>query len=248
MSIPHKIHYCWFGGRPLPGSAERCMASWEKFFPGYEIVRWDESNFDVSMIPYCAEAYEAKKYAFVSDFARFWILYNYGGVYFDTDVEVIRPMHDIIEAGAFMGCEHDYDPDAPVVDIGVAPGLGIAAEKDNPLFKEIIDYYSGLHFKLPDGSLNTTTIVVHVSEILSKYGLCNSPHIQDVAGFKIYPVEYFCPKSTKDGKLRITNNTRSIHHYDQSWQSPWRKFGRKFVLRIGGHKLKDRVKAVLLKK
>ena len=94
--IPKVIHYCWFGGKPLPASAQKCIDSWKKFLPGYEIVRWDESNFDVRAIPYISEAYDAGKYAFVSDYARFWVLYNFGGLYFDTDVEVIRPMDDII--------------------------------------------------------------------------------------------------------------------------------------------------------
>lgn len=106
--IPKVIHYCWFGGNPLPSLAEKCIASWRKYLPDYEIKRWDESNFDVNIIPYTKQAYEAKKYAFVSDYARFWILYNYGGLYFDTDVEVIRSMDDIIAAGPFMGCENSY--------------------------------------------------------------------------------------------------------------------------------------------
>ena len=104
--IPKTIHYCWFGGNPLPEMAIKCIESWKKFLPDYEIKQWDESNFDVNMIPYAAEAYKAKKYAFVSDFARFWILYNYGGLYFDTDVEVIKPMDNIIAKGPFMVCEN----------------------------------------------------------------------------------------------------------------------------------------------
>ena len=101
--IPKIIHYCWFGRNPLPDSAKKCIESWRKFFPEYEIKEWNEDNFDVHLIPYVEEAYNAKKYAFVSDYARFWILYFYGGVYFDTDVEVIRPMDDILAKGGFMG-------------------------------------------------------------------------------------------------------------------------------------------------
>ena len=103
--IPKIIHYCWFGGKPLPKSAIKCIKSWRKFFPDYEIKEWNESNFDVNMMTYTREAYAAQKYAFVSDVARFWILYREGGVYFDTDVEVIAPMNDIIESGPFMGVE-----------------------------------------------------------------------------------------------------------------------------------------------
>lgn len=105
--IPKIIHYCWFGRGPLPELAQKCIASWKKYLPDYEIKEWNEDNFDVNIIPYTAEAYAEKKYAFVSDYARFWVLYKYGGIYFDTDVEVIRPLDDIIAKGNFMGCETD---------------------------------------------------------------------------------------------------------------------------------------------
>ena len=120
--IPKVIHYCWFGGNPLPESAKKCIDSWKKYCPDYEIVEWNENNFDISKNQYCREAYEAGKWAFVSDFARFDIIYKYGGVYFDTDVEVIKPIDSLIEQGAFMGVERNKP-------INVAPGLGIAASK-----------------------------------------------------------------------------------------------------------------------
>ena len=129
--IPKIIHYCWFGRNPLPESAQKCIASWRKFFPDYEIVEWNEDNFDVRSIPYTAQAYDAKKYAFVSDYARFKILYEHGGIYFDTDVEVIRPFDDILARGAFMGYEIDPKEGditgyvAPGLGLGVNPGLGL---------------------------------------------------------------------------------------------------------------------------
>ena len=107
--IPKVIHYCWFGRNSLPPLAVKCLESWKRFFPDYEIKEWNEDNFDVNIISYTAEAYRVKKYAFVSDYARFWILYHYGGLYFDTDVEVIKSMDDIIAKGSFMGCEKDAD-------------------------------------------------------------------------------------------------------------------------------------------
>ena len=113
--IPKVIHYCWFGRNPLPPFAVKCIESWKKFLPGYEIKEWNEDNFDVNIIPYTQEAYEARKYAFVSDYARFYILYHHGGIYFDTDVEVIKSIDDIIERGAFMGCENEAKPGAPAV-------------------------------------------------------------------------------------------------------------------------------------
>ena len=122
--IPKVIHYCWFGRNPLPKSALKCIDSWRKFFPDYEIKEWNEDNFDVNIIKYTQDAYNAKKYAFVSDYARIWILYNYGGVYFDTDVEVISPMTDIIEKGPFMGFEINNSTENK---IAVNPGLGIGS-------------------------------------------------------------------------------------------------------------------------
>ena len=133
-SIPKVIHYCWFGGKPLPRSAEKCIASWKKFLPEFEIVRWDESNFDVNAIPYTREAYAVGKYAFVSDYARFWILYHTGGVYFDTDVEVIKNIDDVLSKGNFLGVEQQNDE-----IITVAPGLGIGVCRENALFGKMIE-------------------------------------------------------------------------------------------------------------
>ncbi|WP_394811651.1 glycosyltransferase family 32 protein [Phocaeicola vulgatus] len=125
--IPKVIHYCWFGRNSLPPLAVKCLESWKRFFPDYEIKEWNEDNFDVNIISYTAEAYRVKKYAFVSDYARFWILYHYGGLYFDTDVEVIKSMDDIIAKGSFMGCEKDADKEGATA-LAVAPGLGLYGE------------------------------------------------------------------------------------------------------------------------
>lgn len=215
--IPKIIHYCWFGGNPLPLLAEKCIASWRKFLPDYEIKRWDESNFDVDIIHYTSQAYEAKKYAFVSDYARFWILYKYGGLYFDTDVEVIRQMDDIIAAGPFMGCENPCRAGATPNELGVAPGLGLGVNPGLGLYKEILDLYDNLQFSGADGKLNLKTVVEYVTEFLCSYGLKNTPKIQEVAGLKIYPVDYFCPMDYETGKITITDNTVSIHRYAKSW-------------------------------
>lgn len=234
--IPKVIHYCWFGGNPLPPLAVKCINSWKKYLPDYEIKEWNESNFDVNVIPYTQEAYEAKKYAFVSDYARFWILYRYGGLYFDTDVEIIKPMYDIVARGPFMGCEKEAS-DTSVAS--VAPGLGLGVNPGLGLYKEILDLYSTLHFRREDGSFNLKTVVQYTTGLLCKHGLKNMNNIQICADVWVYPVDFFCPISVKDGKLRVTENTRSIHHYSQSWQSPVRKYGRKLLLLIGGSCLKD---------
>ena len=154
--IPKIIHYCWFGRNPLPESAVKCIDSWKKFFPDYEIKEWNEDNFDVNIIPYTKEAYEAKKYAFVSDYARMWILYHHGGLYFDTDVEVIKSMDDIVARGPFMGIEVEATSGtAPLV----APGLGLGVAPSLGLYKDFLDYYAPLHFLFEDGCLNQVPVV-----------------------------------------------------------------------------------------
>lgn len=220
--IPKVIHYCWFGRNPLPTDAKKCIESWRKHMPDYEIKEWNEDNFDVNIIPYTKEAYEAKKYAFVSDYARFWILYNYGGLYFDTDVEVIKPMDDIVAKGPFMGCEKEVDKSAKnknAKDIGVAPGLGLGVTPGLGLYKEILDAYADFHFLNEDGTLNTKTVVDYTTEILDRHGLLYTNQIQECAGVWIYPSEYFCPLNYYTGKLTLTENSYSIHHYKASWHS-----------------------------
>lgn len=210
--IPRIIHYCWFGGKPLPKIAEKCIASWKKYLPEYEIRRWDESNFDVNMIPYTKEAYAAGKYAFVSDYARFWILYHYGGVYFDTDVEVIRPIDDIINRGGFLGVESNRNG-----IYTVNPGLGFAATQGTAVIGEMMNLYSTFHFINTDGALDLKNIVEITTEYLSARGLRNTDEIQQCCGFTIYPKDYFCPIDYDTRELKITENTRTIHHYAESW-------------------------------
>ena len=204
------IHYCWFGGNPLPQSAIRCIDSWKKNCPDYEIKEWNERNFDVNSCSYSQEAYGAKKWAFVSDYARFKILYEEGGIYFDTDVELIRPIDDIVELGAFMGNE-------TTGRINVAPGLGIGAERHMWFLNDIIKEYEKKHFVLNDGMLDQTTVVELTTKMLEKHGLRVTETVQCIAGFNIYPSEYFCPFNFQTKELQITSNTRSIHHYDSSW-------------------------------
>ena len=216
--IPKIIHYCWFGGNPLPESAKKCIASWHKFFPDYEIKEWNEDNFDVNIIPYTKEAYEAKKYAFVSDYARFWILYHHGGLYFDTDVEVIKPMEHIVNDGAFMGIEK-LNPSINNVDTEsmVNPGLGLGAQAHHPLFKEVLDYYNELHWCDENGNQLPGTVVHHTTKILLKHGFVQSNKKQSFDGVTIYPSDVFCPMDSTTGITKITPNSVSIHHYTCSW-------------------------------
>lgn len=210
--IPKIIHYCWFGGNPLPASAKAYIESWRRYLPDYEIREWNESNFDINAIPYTSEAYKAKKYAFVSDYARFWILYKYGGLYFDTDVEIIKSMDDIISHGQFLGIESDAGN-----RVTVAPGLGIGAMPGTILFKELIELYHGLNFVDNSGNLILKNIVEITTEYLRQNGLQDKNEIQDCCGFTIYPKDYFCPIDYETRELKITDNTRTIHHYAESW-------------------------------
>lgn len=215
--IPKIIHYCWFGRSPLPPLAEKCINSWKKYLPDYTIKEWNEDNFNVNIIPYTADAYKAKKFAFVSDYARFWILYHEGGIYFDIDVEVIKKIDDIVEKGPFMGCERFADKkyNDNVSAISVAPGLGIAALPHLPLFKQFIDLYKELDYAKERSE--GRTIVHYTSQLLAKEGLKNTNEIQHVAGIYIYPKDYFCPINQTTNRIHITSNTRSIHHYAATW-------------------------------
>lgn len=218
--IPKIIHYCWFGRGPLPELAQKCIASWKKYLPNYEIKEWNEDNFDVNIIPYTAEAYKAKKYAFVSDYARFWILYRYGGIYFDTDVEVIRPIDDIIEKGNFMGFETDPKPrlKADASEASVNPGLGMGVAPGLGIIKKMLDFYEGRHFEFVPGGIGQLTIVHIATEVLRKAGLKQQQGIQQVDNIWIYPAEYFCPINLKTDRIHVKPNTRTIHHYAGTWQ------------------------------
>lgn len=215
--IPKVIHYCWFGGNPLPELAQKCISSWKKYCPDYEIIEWNESNFDISCCDYVREAAKAKKWAFVSDYARFKILYENGGLYFDTDVEVLKPLYDIVKRGGFMGIEGCPTEADPGRSFGVAPGLGLAAAPGNGVFRDLMEEYHSRHFLNPDGSYNLTTIVVYTTDYLKSHGLEEKNCIQCVRGIYIYPKEYFCPMDNISGEVEITENSYSIHHYDASW-------------------------------
>lgn len=211
--IPKVIHYCWFGHNPLPKSAHDCIKSWKKFLPDYEIKEWNEDNFNVNIVPYTKAAYEAKKYAFVSDYARFWILFHYGGLYFDTDVEVIKPIDDITQRGPFMGCEMDLTPKMKY--IGVNPGLGLGVNPNHDFYRAILEKYNYEEF-IWNGE-NTKTVVTITTELLREMGLSDKSGIQNVCGIYIYPSEYFNPYNIITSHIHITENTRTIHKNAASW-------------------------------
>ncbi len=217
--IPKTIHYCWFGGKPKPKSVQRCIASWRKYCPDYEIKEWNEQNFDVNMMSYTHDAYQEGKYAFVSDVARFKVLYEEGGVYFDTDVEVIRPIDELVERGAFMGWEKAG------TKLTVNPGLGLAAPKGFPLFKEVLDGFAKLSYYQADGQWNPYTMIPLVTDLLKEKGIRIDGTLQTIEGLTVFPAEFLCPMDSLTGEIRLTENTYAIHHYSMSWlpkSTQWR--------------------------
>ena len=243
--IPKTIHYCWFGRGELTPLAKKCIASWRQFFPGYEIKEWNEDNFDVNIIPYTADAYKAGKYAFVSDYARFWVLYHFGGVYFDTDVEVIRPMQDVLEKGPFMGFEKLG------VRPAVNPGLGLAAEPEMALYNAILNRFKHLSFHLENGSLNPYTMIPMVTDLLKERGLVCNDTIEQVAGVNIYPPDWFNPFDDATGRLHKTENTRTIHWFAKSWlpaEPVWRTTTKRLLRRILGAEQLSRLGQFLKKR
>lgn len=229
--IPKTIHYCWFGRGELTPLAKKCIASWRQFFPGYEIKEWNEDNFDVNIILYTADAYKAGKYAFVSDYARFWVLYHFGGVYFDTDVEVIRPMDDVLEKGAFMGFELLGAKPA------IAPGLGLAAEPGMNIYSSILNRYEQMSFFSANGDINSYTMIPMVTDLLREMGLAGNGTIERIAGVDIYPPDWFNPFDDATGRLRKTENTRTIHWFAKSWlpaEAAWKTWTKRLLRRLFG--------------
>lgn len=211
------IHYCWFGGNPLPELAQKCIASWKKYCPDYEIREWNETNFDLECCRYVREAVQYQKWAFASDYARFKILHQHGGLYFDTDVELVAPIDDIVAAGPFMGFEKHTK------EAMVNPGLVMGAEPEMPFYKAVLEDYEKSSF-LENGEIRYYSVVERVTALLKRQGLRCDDQLQTVAGITVYPSEYFCPLSFDNAVMEQTEQTRSIHWYDASWlDAPMKK-------------------------
>lgn len=207
--IPKKINYCWFGGGPLSDMAKKCIASWEKYCPDYEIIRWDESNYNINKCSYMRQAYEEKKWGFVPDYARIDIVNQYGGIYMDTDVELVKPLDDILECSMYCGFENDTK---------VNFGLGFGAEPGHPLLCLILEYYKTLSFYEKDGTLNLTPSPVYQTRSLLEWGLVPDNTYQKLNdGVIVFPREYLCPRELDSEQIKITDKTISIHHFEGSW-------------------------------
>ena len=206
--IPKIIHYCWFGLGEKPELAKKCIASWRKFCPDFEIREWNEENCNYLAMPFMAEAYAAKKYAFVSDVMRLIVLEQYGGVYFDTDVEVVRDISPLLDDEGFIGFENDKF---------VNSGQVMTAVPHQPVVQTMIEEYNKLHFTNADGTMNAVGCPHLNSDVMERFGLVRNGQEQVVDGIHVYPADYFNPLDSATGKLNKTENTYSIHWYSMSW-------------------------------
>lgn len=204
--IPKKIHYCWFGRGKKPKLAEKCIASWRKYCPDYQIIEWNEDNFDVYRNGYTTMCIEQRKYAFLSDYARLVIIEREGGIYFDTDVELVRSPDFLLRDGAFFGFENDSN---------IASGLGFGAEAGSEVIRAMLAEYE----PLLDGQHDTIGCPVLNTQALEKEGLVKNGRYQLLGHTAIYPAEYFNPYDSVTGRLRKTRYTVSIHWYSASWLS-----------------------------
>lgn len=226
--IPKIIHYCWFGGNPLPPLAVKCIASWQKYLSEYEVIEWNENNFPIEEFPFAQQALENRKFAFISDVCRLYALQKMGGVYMDTDVEVLKPLDDFLHLPAFSGFEND-----DFVPTGI-----MASEKQGAWVSELLAYYDNRPFVNADGSLETTSNTVIITEMMKPKGFVMNNKFQEIPGYvTFYPNDYFCPKSYVTGNIELTKNSYCIHHFAKSWvpmKDKWRNIAKLKAMRIFG--------------
>ena len=237
--IPKIIHYCWFGGKPMPELAQKCIESWKKYLPDYELRLWNEETFDVNTAPYVKEAYEARKFAFVTDYVRLWALEREGGIYMDTDVEILRPLDDLLHLPAFTGYEASM-ANAPVT------GLMASAPHGVWVTEQLAYYDENRHFRLEDGSLDMTPNTVTIARIMQESGfVIDGKYGVYKNNMHVFPVDYFCPL-TSTRVLKLTKNTYCIHHFAGSWveRTLWQKIKQFIAQKILGAKLTDKLVGV----
>lgn len=240
--IPKIIHYCWFGGNPLPVSIKRYIETWKKYCPDFEIKEWNENNFDVTQNEYCKEAFENGKWAFVSDYVRLSVLYRYGGIYLDTDVEILKNLESLLENKFFMGMESEHNISTAV----------IGAEKRCYLIKSLLSIYDNIHFIDKRKNIDYTTNVDRISRFMEKEYKIKLKNNFFVFENKciIYPVDYFCAKNIFSNKIFITKNTYAIHHFSGSWLNCRGKIKngiRIFLGRTLGEEFVKKIKSILNK-
>ena len=203
--IPKVIHYCWFGRGKLPETAVKCIESWRKYCPDYEIKEWNEDNFSISDHEYAKRAYEEKKYAFVSDYARYYILEENGGIYMDVDVELVKGLDQFMQYELFFGRQDDGN---------INPGLIMGGEAHNWFLKKALDFYNNIDFDINNLNYN---IVKITTDILCEIGFGLTDQTEEFKNIKVFSSKYFCPISYLTGELIMSDETVSIHHFDGSW-------------------------------
>ena len=209
--IPKIIHYCWFGKKEIPEEYKQYIETWKKYCPDYQIKEWNEENFDLSSSDYAKEAYEQKKWAFVSDYARLKVIYDEGGIYLDTDVELLRSLNGLLKEKCFLASEKTGY---------IATGLGFGAEKKNEVIRLLLEEYSKRHFTGENGVYDHTACPKRNTKPLQKYGYkFNSNEIIKIKEAIVFPPSYFDPMDYMSGKIKISENTYAIHHYSASWIS-----------------------------
>lgn len=239
--IPKVIHYCWFGRNQKTKAMLDCIESWKKYCPDYEIIEWNEDNFDIECIPFVKEAYDAKKWAFITDYARLKIVYENGGIYLDTDVELIKSLDTLLPLEGFAGFQEDNY---------VATGLGFGAEKGNRLIYEMMVDYHDRHIEDSNGNFMKIACPVFNTAVLERFGVIPNGEMQMVMGLTVFPKEYFSPKDSQTYITKITENTYSIHHYDATWKNKNAKLKQKIIVlavKILGEKNFMKIKSMLKK-
>lgn len=206
--IPRIIHYCWFGGNEKPAKVKKCIASWKKYLTGYQFMEWNETSFDVNSNKYTKQAYIAKKYAFASDYVRLHALNLYGGIYMDTDVEVLKPLNRFLMHDSFWGFEDEHFVATSIMGVS----------KGHFFIKEFLEHYNNRDFIGPDGSCDTTTNVAIITNICVKHGLVANGKFQELSnGMVFYPRTYFSPYDYINCESFISGSSYTIHHFDKSW-------------------------------
>ena len=233
--IPKKIHYCWFGGNPLPKDVKKCIESWKKYCPDYEIIKWDESNFDINCCNFVKEAYYNKAWSFVSDYARLKIIYDNGGIYLDTDVELIRNIDDILNSNCYFSLQQEGNY--------VATGLGFGSVKGTQILQEMMNEYELIKFENNNREKFTCPLIN--TKVIKKHGNYNNNKISILGeNIKIYPAKYFDPISPGDTKNLMCKETYSIHHYSATWTKLSNRLKRKIINLIG----QDKINSLKLRK
>lgn len=222
MNIPKKIHYCWFGGNEKPKLIKRCIKSWKKFCPDYEVIEWNEYNFDVNMNTYCRIAFRNKMWAHLSDYVRLKVLYDYGGIYMDTDVELVKPLDPFLNHQCFMGFQHERY---------VSNGLIMGAVSGCSFLRKHMERYDDIIFDSENDTEKFYICQEHTTALLVSMGLeipYYGEEIVYVGDIAIYPKDYFSPYDIRTEKMHKTVRTVAIHYYASSWWDPsWKKTRRK---------------------